>query len=90
MSSKKIREWYHEYIEKENFQEDLRGSWKRDMNLEVYGYSLRFQLYLKNEMKLTVDVATKALEEIIQKDPRKTEEGKRTFENLRPFSTRAV
>jgi hypothetical protein len=90
MSSKKIREWYHEYVEKESFLEDLRGSWKREMFLEEYGYSLRFQLYLKNERKLTVDVATKALEEIIQKDPPKTEEGNKTFENLRPFSRRTV
>jgi hypothetical protein len=90
ISSKKIREWYHEYLDKESFQEDLRGSWKREMFLEEYGYSLRFQLYLKNERKLTVDVATKALEEIIQKDPPKTEEGKKAFENLRPFSRRTV
>jgi hypothetical protein len=58
MSSKKIREWYHEYVEKESFLEDLRGSWKREMFLEEYSYSVRFQLYLKNERKLTVDVAT--------------------------------
>jgi hypothetical protein len=89
-SSKKIREWYHEYVEKESFLEDLRGSWKREMFFEEYGYSLRFQLYLKNERKLTVDVATKALEEIIQKDPPKTEEGNKTFENLRPFSRRTA
>ena len=90
MSSRKIREWYNEYLENGSFEEDMRGCWKRDMFLEEYGYSLRFQIYLKNEKKLTVDIATKELESIIQKDPPKSEEGKRNFESLRPFSRRTV
>ena len=90
VSAKKIREWYHEYLEYESFEEDLRGGWKRDMFLEEYGYSLRFQIYMKNERKLTVDVATKELESIIHKDPPKTEQGKRAFDNLRPFARRTV
>lgn len=51
------------------------------MFLDEYGYSLRFQIYLKNERKLTVDIATKELESIIQKDPPKTEA---IFEKDRP------
>jgi hypothetical protein len=34
------------------------------MFLEDYDYALRFQMYLKNERKLTVDAATKELEVI--------------------------
>lgn len=90
ISAKKIREWYHEYLEHENFEEDLRGGWKRDMFLEEYGYALRFQIYMKNERKLTVDIATKELESIIMKDPPKTEKGKTAFDVLRPFSKRTV
>jgi hypothetical protein len=90
ISSKKIREWYNDYLENESFEEDLRGCWRRDMFLEEYGYSLRFQIYLKNERKLTVDIATKELESIIQKDPPKTEAGLKAFESLRPFSRRTV
>jgi hypothetical protein len=85
ISAKKIREWYHEYLDKQSFEEDLRGTWKREMFLEEYGYSLRFQIYLKNEKKLTVDAATKELELIIQRDPPKSEEGRKAFDNLRPF-----
>lgn len=90
ISAKKIREWYNDYLENENFEEDLRGCWRRDMFLDEYGYSLRFQIYLKNERKLTVDIATKELESIIQKDPPKTEAGLKAFESLRPFSRRTV
>jgi hypothetical protein len=90
ISSRKIREWYHEYLENQSFEEDLRGSWKRDMFLEDYDYALRFQIHLKNERKLTVDAATKELELIILKDPPKTEEGKRAFDSLRPFSRRTA
>ena len=90
ISARRVREWYAEYFEKECFEEDLRGGWQRDMFLEEFGYSVRFQLYLKNEKKLTVDVATKELESIITKDPPKTEEGKEAFENLRPFTKRTV
>jgi hypothetical protein len=90
ISAKKIREWYHEYLEKDSFEEDFRGSWKRDSFLEENGYSIRFQIYLKNERKLTVDLATKELESIIQKDPPKTEDGKKDFELLKPFSRRTV
>ena len=43
------------------------------MFLDEYGSSLRFQIYFKNQRELTVDIATKELESIIQKDPRKTE-----------------
>lgn len=90
ISSRKIREWYHDYLENQSFEEDLRGSWKRDMFLEDYDYALRFQIYLKNERKLTVDTATKELESMILKDPPKTEEGKKVFDSLRPFSRRTV
>ena len=90
VSNKKIREWYHDYLESGSFEEDLRGSWKRDMFLDEYGYSLRFQMYLKNERKLTVDIATKELESIIHKDPPKSESGRRAFDGLRPFSRRTV
>ena len=62
ISAKKIRQWYHEYLDNQSFEEDLRGTWKREMFLEEYDYSLRFQIYLKNEKKLTVDAATKELE----------------------------
>ena len=51
------------------------------MFLDEYGYSLRFQIYFKNEIELTVDIATKELESIIQKDPPKTEA---IFEKDRP------
>ena len=55
-----------------------------------YGYSLRFQIYLKNEKRLTVDAAAKELDIMIQKDPPKTEEGRKAFDSLRPFSKRTV
>ena len=90
ISCKKLREWYNEYLLKKSFEEDLRGSWKRDMFLEEYGYDLRFKIYLKNERKLTVDVATKELESMITKDPPKCEDGQRAFDNLRPFARRTV
>jgi hypothetical protein len=90
ISSRKIRDWYHDYLENQSFEEDLRGSWKRDMFLEDYDYALRFQIYLKNERKPTVDTATKELESMILKHPPKTEEGKKAFDSLRPFSRRTV
>jgi hypothetical protein len=49
--------------------------------LDEYGYLLRFQIYFKNEREHTVDIATKELESIIQKDPPKTEA---IFEKDRP------
>jgi hypothetical protein len=90
VSNKKIREWYHDYLQSGSFEEDLRGSWKRDMFLDEYAYFLRFQMYLKNERKLTVDIASKELETMIHKDPPKTEVGRRAFDGLRPFSRRTV
>ena len=42
ISAKKMREWDHEYLEHGNFEEELRGGWKRDMFLEEYGYALIF------------------------------------------------
>ena len=90
ISAKKIREWYHNYLENQSFEEDSRGTWKREMFLEGYGYSLRFQIYLKNEKRLTVDAAAKELDIMIQKDPPKTEEGRKAFDSLRPFSKRTV
>lgn len=58
------------------------------MFLEEYGYDLRFKIYLKNERKLTIDVATKELESMITRDPPKCEDGQRAFDNLRPFARR--
>jgi hypothetical protein len=43
MSSRKIREWYNEYLENGSFEEGMRGCWKRDMFLEEYCYSLDFK-----------------------------------------------
>ena len=42
VSSKTIRIWYHEYIEKESFQENCRGSHASTTFIEEYGYSHRF------------------------------------------------
>ena len=58
--------------------------------LEEYGYSLRFQLYLINERRLTVAAATKALEDIIMKDPPPCKDGRKLFDDLRPFTQRTV
>ena len=88
--AKTIRAWYHEHMDNKSFKEDCRGSHDRVTFLEEYGYSLRFKLYLKNEKKLTVDVATKELEAIISRDPLITEDRKKAFEILRPFSRRTV
>jgi hypothetical protein len=85
ISGSKIREWYNEYLERGTFEEDLRGSWKRDMFLEDFGYGLRFKMYLKNARKITVDIATKELESIITRDPPKCESGREAFDNLRPL-----
>ena len=90
ISSKTIRMWYHEYMEKESFQEDCRGSYARATFIEQYGYTQRFQLYLKNERKLTVDAATRALEAIIMKDPPVSEDGRKLLTDLRPFTQRTV
>lgn len=60
------------------------------MFLEEYGYALRFQIYMKNERKLSVDVATKELESMILKDPPKTEQGRQAFDKLRRFARRTV
>lgn len=90
ISSKTIRVWYHEYIEKESFMEDRRGSHARTNFIDEHGYTQRFQLYLKNERKLTVDVATRALEAIITNDPPASEDGRRLYDDLRPFSRRTV
>ena len=90
ISSRTIRVWYNEYIEKQSFQEDCRGSHERTTFIEDYGYGQRFQLYLKNERKLTVETATRELEEMIRKDPPASVEGKKMFESLRPFSKRTV
>lgn len=45
---------------------------------------------MKNERKLTVDVATKELESMITRDPPKSEDGRRAFDNLRPFPRKTV
>lgn len=90
LSAKTIRVWYHDYIDHESFQEDRRGAFTRVTFLQEYDYSLRFQIYLKNERKLTVDTAARELETIISKDPPQSEEGKRAFERLKPFSRRTV
>lgn len=45
---------------------------------------------MKNERKLTVDIATKELESMIMRDPPKTEKGRKEFDDLRPFSRRTV
>lgn len=90
ISSRTIRVWYNEYIEKQSFQEDCRGTHERTSFIEDYGYCQRFKLYLKNEKKLTVDAATRELEDIIRKDPPASVQGKKMFESLRPFSRRTV
>ena len=90
ISAKTIRMWYHEYIVNKSFKEDSRGTHTRVTFLEQYGYSMRFQIYLKDERKLTVDVVTRELELIISKDPPVTDEGKKAFESLRPFTRSTV
>lgn len=72
VSSKTIRAWYNEFLELKGFKEDLRGVWERESFLETYGYSMRFLINLKNQKKLTVERATKDLEELIAKDPPKS------------------
>ena len=90
VSSRTVRVWYNEYQEKSLFKEDCRGSYARKSFLEEYGYSLRFQLYLKNERRLTVAAVTKALEAIIAKDPPPCQDGRKLFDDLRPFTQRTV
>ena len=90
ISSKTIRIWYHEYMEKESFQEDCRGSHARKTFIEEFGYTKRFQLYLKNERKLTVNAVTRALEAIITKDPPIDKNGQKLLNDLRPFTQRTV
>lgn len=90
ISAKTIRMWYHEYIDNKSFKEDSRGTHDRVTFLEQYGYSMRFKIYLRNVRKLTVEVAARELELIISKNPPVTDEGKKAFESLRPFSRRTV
>lgn len=75
ISAKTIRVWYHDYIDHESFQEDRRGTFTRVTFLVEYDYSLRFQIYIKNERKFTVDTAARELEAIISKDPPQCVEG---------------
>ena len=90
LSPRMIRKWYHQYMDTGGFDEDLCGVWMRDIFLEEHGYTHRFQLYMKNELTVTVDTATKELEAIVQRDPPRTEHGLKMLEHLRPFSRSTV
>lgn len=90
ISPKTALVWYNEYVESGGFKEDTRGVWDRESFLEEYGYKLRFEIYLKNQRKMTVDVATRDLEALIAKDPPKSAIGILAFNKLRPFRRSTV
>lgn len=77
-------------MEKESFQEDCRGPHARKTVIEEYEYTRRFQLYPKNERKLTVNAATRALEAIITKNPPVDKNGQKLLNGSRSFTQRIV
>ena len=66
VSTKVILKWYHEFQEFRHFKEDMRGCHLRHFLLDEYSLKRPFELYLKNEKHLTVDVARIQLESLIR------------------------
>jgi hypothetical protein len=73
------------------FKEDLRGCHLRRFVLEEYGLQRPFELFLKNERHLTVDVARIQLESLIRSHALKhPDEDVNLIEAMLPLHNRSV
>ena len=77
-----ISKWCAEFREHGMFKEDLRGCYQRRFFVEEHGLRRQFELYLKNERSLTVDVARRNLEQIIEINVLKNESCKIDAQSL--------
>ena len=90
VSAKTAKKWFNDFKAFKLFKEDLRGCYERRFFLDEYGYTRRFELYLKNERHLSVDSAKKNLEEIMESDPPLSKEGQKIFASMLPLSRNTV
>ena len=91
ISNKTILKWYHEFKKFKMFKEDMRGCHLRRFVLEEYGLKRPFELFLKNERHLTVDVARIQLEALIHSHVSKHPDDSRDLvELMLPLHNRTV
>jgi hypothetical protein len=91
VSTKTILKWYREFKKYKMFKEDIRGCHLRRFVLEEYGLQRPFELFLKNERHLTVDVARIQLESLIRSHALKhPDEDVNLIEAMLPLHNRSV
>ena len=91
VATKTVLKWYREYKEYKMFKEDMRGCHLRRFILEEYGLQRPFELFLKNERHLTVDVARIQLELLIRSHVAKHPDDEHNLVNVMlPLHNRSV
>ena len=90
VTAKTVAKWLREFKRYGLFKEDMRGCHQRRYFLEEHGLLRQFELYLKNEKSLTVDVARRNLEQLIEIKAMKDEGCKLDTQSLLPLNNRTV
>lgn len=90
VTAKTVAKWLREFKRYGLFKEDIRGCHQRRYFLEEHDLLRQFELYLKNEKSLTVDIARRNLEQLIEIKAMKDEGCKLDTQSLLPLNNRTV